>query len=237
LNRKALLRLLSLDVHASVLMQPSVQLPGVGRVPLLAPRPEHIVPETLALAVSRAGRYANLGQRFLSVAEHSWIVSHLCPEAPLQALLHDLTEAVLGDMAAPIKKLLRLLELSDESWFDILEDCWWQAIATRFGVPYEMHPRIDVVDGALRVVEQHVLFPGCEHLFDPVPGIGPNWLAKESERLGLQEPIVVRCLPPGLAYERFMLRLYELGPKDEGWQKPWPAHGPGPESAASLGGA
>jgi uncharacterized protein len=210
---EVLRRLLALDIESSVLVGPSVLLPGVGRVPLLAPQPQHIVPETFARALSREGRYANLGRHDLTVAEHSCLVSQLCPQAPLQALLHDAAEAVLGDMTAPIKRLLRILEGQVVSSFDIVEDLWWGAIARKFGVPHDRHPRIDAVDKALRVVEQHVLFPGHEHLFDPIPGIGRTWLAEESERLGLREPLELRCLPPGVAYELFMNRLHELWPR------------------------
>lgn len=213
MKRDVLKRLLSLNIEASILLGPTTLLPGVGRVPLLAPQPQHIVPELLGRALSREGRYANLGRHDLTVAEHSWIVSQLCPQAPLQALLHDAAEAVLGDMTAPLKRLLRILEGQAVSSFDVVEDLWWAAIARKFGVPHERHPRIDVVDKALRVVEQHVLFPGSEHLFDPMPGVGRSWLAEESERLGLREPLELRCLPPGLAYDLFMDRLHELWPR------------------------
>jgi hypothetical protein len=213
-KREALNRLLALNIEARVLLGPTTLLPGVGLVPLLAPQPPHIVPEILGRALSREGRYANLGRADLTVAEHSWLVSRLCPEAPLQALLHDAAEAVLGDMTAPLKRLLRILEGQAVSSFDIVEDVWWGAIARKFGLPHERHPRIDVVDKALRVVEQHALFPGCEHLFEPVPGIGPNWLAEESARLGLREPLQLFCLPAGLSYELFMERLHELWPKE-----------------------
>jgi hypothetical protein len=131
-KREALNRLLALNIEARVLLGPTTLLPGVGLVPLLAPQPPHIVPEILGRALSREGRYANLGRADLTVAEHSWLVSRLCPEAPLQALLHDAAEAVLGDMTAPLKRLLRILEGQAVSSFDIVEDVWWGAIARKF---------------------------------------------------------------------------------------------------------
>lgn len=196
-----------------LLFGPVTLMPHVGLVPLFDPKPGHIVPEQLARGLAREGRYANGGAFHYSVAEHSWLVSMLCPIAPLQGLVHDGPEAWLGDMIGPLKTLLRMIERREVSSYDLVEQRWWHAVADRFGVPREMHARVEYVDKALRVVEQHELYPGCEDLIRGMPGIGPNWLAEQSDRLGLPEPLRLRFLSPGDAYELFMERLREVWPE------------------------
>jgi NTP pyrophosphatase (non-canonical NTP hydrolase) len=197
--------------HRPDLTKPTIIIPGHGRVPLWDPRPEHIHPLRMARSLSREGRYANLGDFNYFVAEHLWLASMLCPEAPLQAAVHDGQEAWLGDLIGPLKQLLRLVEGTDISAFDIIEERWWFAVAERFRVPREIHPRVAFVDKALRVCEQRVLYSDSEQWIGPVEGVGPHWLAEESERLGLREPLTVRCLSSGEAYELYVGRLRKLG--------------------------
>lgn len=196
--------------HRPDLTKPTIIVAGHGRVPLWDPRPAHINKLRMARALSREGRYANLGDFDYFVAEHLWLASMLCPEAPLQAAIHDGQEAWLGDLIGPLKQLLRLVEGTDVSAFDVIEERWWFAVADRFAVPREIHPRVAFVDKALRVCEQRVLYRGCEEWIAPIEGVGLDWLAEESERLGLREPLAVRCLSSGEAYDLYVERLREL---------------------------
>lgn len=190
----------------------TILLPGVGLVPLGAPKPEHIIPWRQARAISREGRYANSGDFDYSVAEHCWIVSMLCPDAPLQGLVHDMHEGALGDIIGPLKHMLRIMEGMPRSTLDAMEELWWHSTADRCGVPRVLHPRVEYIDKAIRVVEQRKLFPGYEHLIRGNDDIGPDWLAEQSEIAGLREPLEIRCLSSGEAYELYMDRLRELAP-------------------------
>lgn len=64
----------------------------------------------IAHALAMQCRYTGHARRFYSVAEHSLLVCMIMMEFslgdPREGLLHDATEAYLGDVAAPLKALL-----------------------------------------------------------------------------------------------------------------------------------
>ncbi len=61
----------------------------------------------IAHALSKICRFGGHTNRFYSVAQHSIIVAHLVPDdCKKAALLHDASEAYLGDVVKPLKILL-----------------------------------------------------------------------------------------------------------------------------------
>ena len=74
------------------------------RFDLLDPRPEAIDPRDVAHALARLCRFGGHVRRFYSVAQHSLLVADLAPLGlELPALLHDASEAYLGDVVAPLE--------------------------------------------------------------------------------------------------------------------------------------
>lgn len=115
----------------------------------LAPRAEDIDPTDIAHALSLICRYGGHTTRFYSVAEHCVILSHVvAPEHALEALLHDATEAYVGDMVRPLKH-----HMPD---YREVEQRVWSAITLRFNLREEnARPRdlaAEVVDADNRIL-------------------------------------------------------------------------------------
>jgi len=70
------------------------------------PKAEEINIIDIAAALSKICRFTGHTSRFYSVAQHSVLCSNIAPpELALHALMHDATEAYLGDVAQPIKQM------------------------------------------------------------------------------------------------------------------------------------
>ena len=92
------------------------------------PKPETITIEDIAHALSNTARWGGHTEYFYSVASHSlWVADNVPLEFQLEALLHDGTEAYIGDMPKPIK-----MYLPD---FNKLEKNLDIAIRNKFGLP------------------------------------------------------------------------------------------------------
>jgi 5'-deoxynucleotidase YfbR-like HD superfamily hydrolase len=90
----------------------------------------------IATALSNICRFGGHLETHYSVAEHSLRVSSLLeadghtPRIQMMGLLHDATEAYLGDIPSPIKKVLQV----DGEPFAEFEHSMFYALATAFGI-------------------------------------------------------------------------------------------------------
>ena len=74
-------------------------------VPLMTFGPTHVELEDIAHALAHQCRWGGHTRRFYSIAEHCLLVAALVPPAHrAYALLHDASEAYLGDLVAPLKR-------------------------------------------------------------------------------------------------------------------------------------
>lgn len=105
---------------------------------ILKPEEYEFDVEEIGTALSNLCRYTGHVNRFYSVAEHSVLVSRIVPDrVALSALFHDASEAYLGDVSSPLKKLL--------PEYRAIEERVQQAIFNYFGLSY---PIPDVVHEA-----------------------------------------------------------------------------------------
>lgn len=116
-------------------------------VDLCDPTPSSICILDVAHALSNICRFTGHTSQFYSVAEHAYHASYLVPrEHAFEALMHDATEAYLGDVSSPLKALL--------PEYRLLEDRMQVAVSERFKLPDVMSPAVKVADREMLLVEQ-----------------------------------------------------------------------------------
>lgn len=114
------------------------------------PRAEEIHIADIAHALSMQCRYNGHVRRFMSVAEHCVLVSRLVPEEDaLWGLLHDATEAYVGDMVRPLKR-----HMPD---YCAAEDRVMAAIAEKFGISPQMPDSVKAADTQILLDERAAL--------------------------------------------------------------------------------
>lgn len=118
----------------------------------MSPDPQDICITDISHALSNMCRFSGNTTEFYSVAEHSLRVASLVPrEYKLEALLHDATEAYLGDVPTPIKKCCG-------SYLQ-LESKFHSIIAMRFGIPKILSEVVKEADREMLLVEAKELVP------------------------------------------------------------------------------
>lgn len=117
----------------------------------LALRPEDICIEDIAHSLAMVPRFAGHTKMPIYVGQHSIkvmeVVSRFVPLATddrtkilLQALLHDASEAYLGDIPKWVK------QTEEFAGYRVAEDNAHAVIMQRFGLPYELHGSIKDAD-------------------------------------------------------------------------------------------
>lgn len=108
----------------------------------------------IAHGLSNVCRWAGHTPHFFSVAQHSIMCARkIDPSLKLNALLHDASEAYLGDMPKPIKK-----RLPD---YQNVEEKLMICISTVFGVEYPIHPEVKRIDKH-QLIYEHNVFSGID---------------------------------------------------------------------------
>lgn len=176
-------------------MIPSI-LTATGRYfKFTEPDPDSVCIVDIATALSRLCRFTGHTTRFYSVAQHSVYVSRIVPpEYALQGLLHDASEAYLGDVSSPLKQLL--------PDYKAIEHRVEAVIMSVFGLPFPLHPSIKQADLRMLMTEKRDLMP------EPMTGAEHG----EWDWLSEIEPTKKRIVPlyPNAARELFLKRFSEL---------------------------
>lgn len=161
-----------------------------------SPDPKVMDPEVIAHALSQLCRWTGQTLKFFSVAQHCVIVSKIVPpEHALAGLLHDASEAFIGDVSRPLKYALN--EAAPGMLSDI-EDRLHAAIAKRYGFPFPYDPSVKLADNVSLATEKRDILPN-----DRKPMIG------------LPEPLEapLKTLGPKAAKRQWLERFEELGGK------------------------
>jgi 5'-deoxynucleotidase YfbR-like HD superfamily hydrolase len=153
------------------------------------PKPETICLEDIAWALSNTCRFGG-HSGFYSVAEHSIHMTKLFhnPHSQMWALMHDATEAYVGDMTSPLKREL--------PQYESIERRFKTAISIRFQLnPFEQPPLIKVMDNIACSTE-------AIHFFGDIIK-KDGWWDKELVATDKFKP---ECLEPMEAFEAFLIQ-------------------------------
>jgi hypothetical protein len=139
----------------------------------------------IAHGLSMTCRFGGQCNQFYSVAEHSVYVSKLVPsEYAFIGLMHDASEAFLGDIPKPLKNLL--------PDYEMIEERVEKEIAYRFGYTFPFPPEIKIADKQLLRTEQMTLM---------------NSSSVDSEAYA---DIKIGCWTPKKARRMFLERFYDF---------------------------
>lgn len=142
--------------------------------------------EVIAKALSNINRFTgHVGQ--YSVAQHCVYAYRMAwPEHKRAALLHDATEAYLGDVSSPLKRLLPKYQELEDDYHRIIDS--WYGVNTR-------HDAVKLVDLRLLVTEAKCFgvwteeFPDVDPYSDeelPDLYLGCRWSPRFAETMFMQ---------------------------------------------------
>ena len=142
-----------------------------GKFYVLDPRAQDIRIKDIAHSLSLICRFTGHVKSFYSVAQHSVEVSTICdPADALWGLLHDATEAYIGDLNRPLKHTPEMVR------FRTTEKHIMLTIAEHFGLPAREPDSVKRADSQLVVTEARDLLSGGTRDWegfddvDPLPG-------------------------------------------------------------------
>lgn len=130
---------------------------------LTDPKPEMITIEDIAAGLAHKGHYSGLTPKYFSIAEHCLLTERLFAntgdledyELRLIALLHDASEAYIGDIIRPLKDLV--------PEFRNIENKIHEAIFKKFDLPIERLSEIKEFDNQSQDLEARVFYSNGEH--------------------------------------------------------------------------
>lgn len=150
--------------------------------------------QDIARGLSNTGRFAGQTTFFYSVAQHSVLVAAQMPTPELAriALLHDATEAYLGDIVRAVKKIL--------PDYQELEYQYWRGIGKKFGLPTALPREVKEADDRMCSTEANQLIL-----------MKSSW---DTDAIEAYPGLDIIPMPPLEAYIYFKRKAYELFPDD-----------------------
>lgn len=163
---------------------------------LVAPQPDMINPKDIITGLSNYCRFGGQMPSFYSVAQHSVLVAILAPEELRKAaLLHDASEAYLGDVIKPLKVIL------GDPYYN-LEQTVMDVICDKYGVTDQELEAVKEFDKAAVMLEDSALRLDDEHAIQ-------EWTNTWQQMYGLYPG----CWTPKLAMHIYGWWLKDVGVK------------------------
>ncbi len=161
----------------------------------LDPRTSEIDIRDIAHGLAMTCRYGGHSTRFYSVAEHSVLVSQFVPpQYALHGLLHDASEAYIGDMVRPLKHQPQMIE------FRNAETAIEHKVAKRFNLKWSKK-----ATEAVKEIDNRILVDEVKLIMRRPKLYMASWI-------GNLEPLGARILglSPDVAERVFLDRFKEL---------------------------
>lgn len=156
---------------------------------LADPREDQICIEDIAHALSLLARFTGHSRSLYTVGQHSLLGSFLVPpKDALWFLLHDASEAYLGDVSSPLKHSTAM-----EAAYMPMEAKVMLAICKRFGLQEKQPISVHEIDAQMLWAEKEQLMKSCSWGFS-----------------GTAAPIVITEMTPREVEAKFLDRFYGL---------------------------
>lgn len=172
----------------------------------LAPRVEDLYIEDIARGLSSICRYGGqTAKGWYSVAEHCVLVSQfVTPEYAREALLHDTSEAFIGDMVRPLKHQPEMHEFRKAE--AAIEKC----VAEKFNLRTDAAALAAVKEIDDRILRDEIsALMARPELYLEAGGDGKAGTLASLQPLGAE----IVCYTPARAEMAFLLRFWELFPE------------------------
>lgn len=148
---------------------------------LVSPTADMVDPTDIAHSLSMQCRFNGHTRQFYSVAQHCALTATILEqegrplEEQLAALLHDATEAYVGDLVRPLKEGMReFYECQNlESLYDAVERRVWIAICQRFDLDLVLPDSVKHADLVALATEKRDLMPAHPEPWPCLVGIEP----------------------------------------------------------------
>ncbi|MEN6605878.1 MAG: hypothetical protein ABFD60_01445 [Bryobacteraceae bacterium] len=157
---------------------------------------EQINIEDIAHALALTNRFGGHTPVPINVAQHSVVVSSLCPaRQALRGLLHDASEAYLGDIPKPLKCLAPF-----KQYLEVEEELQTR-IYTKYGCAGAPWDKVVKADRLALEVEVAISFPMAVRPIQPSPSAAllaktySVWPWKKAERMFLERFHALCTLP------------------------------------------
>lgn len=143
---------------------------------LANPTADMVDPTDIAHSLSMQCRFNGHTRAFYSVAQHCYLVADLVPaEHQLPALLHDATEAYVGDLVRPLKEGMRAFaeRMGVCDLYDDTERRVWTAICECFDLDPILPDCVKNADLVALATEKRDLMPELPEPWPCLEGIEP----------------------------------------------------------------